>query len=332
MKKVLMVMGFIFSCIALYAQDVIVKVNGDEIQSKVVEVSTTEVKYKKFNNLEGPTYTIEKKEIFMIKYANGEKEVFEKPKAEPKATVPQRTAKPATTQTPATTQPAAGQTQKPAATGSVTGAASAGGVSGTKAGQQQTAGTATPPAGGISGLEQQSKRSSRKDVEDGFRYIRDGVDINFGVLLNVDGAFFGVAYSHRWNKYIANELIGINIVPKVHGFCARFTTGLTGYIPFNDTGSMDFYVTGRVGVAYRQLNVGYPYTLETSATGFTADFEAGVHLSRRFRIGFVYANVPEFSSTYDYHTDSYYYSDEASNSSFIGGRITFTFGARKQAK
>ena len=46
------------------------------ILSKVVEIGATEVKYKKFSNLNGPTYTIAKAEILVINYENGEKESF----------------------------------------------------------------------------------------------------------------------------------------------------------------------------------------------------------------------------------------------------------------
>lgn len=59
-----------------FAQDVIVLKNGDEIKSKVVEITPTEIKYKKFDNLEGPTIVILKSDVFMIKYANGTKEVM----------------------------------------------------------------------------------------------------------------------------------------------------------------------------------------------------------------------------------------------------------------
>ena len=42
------------------AQDVIVKKDGSTILSKVMEVGSTEVKYKKYSNLDGPLYTISK--------------------------------------------------------------------------------------------------------------------------------------------------------------------------------------------------------------------------------------------------------------------------------
>lgn len=60
------------------AQDVIIMRNGDEIKAKVYEITSSDVKYKKFSNLNGPTYTCSKSDIFMIKYKNGDKDVFEK--------------------------------------------------------------------------------------------------------------------------------------------------------------------------------------------------------------------------------------------------------------
>lgn len=67
-----------FTCTCTKAQDVIVKNNGDEIQVKIFEINATEVKFKKFNNLDGPTIIVPKSEIFMIKYENGQKEIIEK--------------------------------------------------------------------------------------------------------------------------------------------------------------------------------------------------------------------------------------------------------------
>ena len=61
---------------AMKAQDVILKTNGDEIQAKIQEVGTNEVKYKKFGNESGPVYTMLKSEVFMITYENGTKDWF----------------------------------------------------------------------------------------------------------------------------------------------------------------------------------------------------------------------------------------------------------------
>jgi hypothetical protein len=58
------------------AQDVIIKKNGEEINSKVLEISSSEIKYKRADYMDGPTYTIFRTEVFMIKYANGKKEMI----------------------------------------------------------------------------------------------------------------------------------------------------------------------------------------------------------------------------------------------------------------
>jgi hypothetical protein len=60
------------------AQDIILKVNGDEIQSRVAEIGLDEVKYHRFDNLTGPVYSIKKSEIFMITYEDGTKDIFGK--------------------------------------------------------------------------------------------------------------------------------------------------------------------------------------------------------------------------------------------------------------
>lgn len=61
-----------------FAQDNIIKQDGTEIKAKILEVGSVEIRYKKTANLEGPTYTIEKNEVFMIQYANGTSDLFEK--------------------------------------------------------------------------------------------------------------------------------------------------------------------------------------------------------------------------------------------------------------
>jgi len=76
MKKFILILFSVVFINALHAQDFIIKKNGDEISAKVEEIGTTEIKYKKFDNQDGPMYTIARTEVFMIKYANGTKEVF----------------------------------------------------------------------------------------------------------------------------------------------------------------------------------------------------------------------------------------------------------------
>ncbi len=76
MKKILTILLIIVLTIPAFSQDIITKTNGDEIKAKVQEISISEIKYKKFENIEGPTYTILKTDVFMIKYENGTKDVF----------------------------------------------------------------------------------------------------------------------------------------------------------------------------------------------------------------------------------------------------------------
>lgn len=77
MKKLKLIIVFILWVICLAAQDVIIKRNGDEIKAKVTNLSATEVKYKVATNLGGPDYTLATTDVFMIKYKNGKKDVFD---------------------------------------------------------------------------------------------------------------------------------------------------------------------------------------------------------------------------------------------------------------
>ena len=60
----------------IQAQDVITTKDGSDIQAKILEVTQTELKYKKFSNPDGPTFTISKSDVLIVRYENGEKEVF----------------------------------------------------------------------------------------------------------------------------------------------------------------------------------------------------------------------------------------------------------------
>ncbi len=77
MKKsltLLCILNFVF--ILASAQDVIVMKNGDEVKAKVTEIGTNEIKYKKFDNPDGPVYSATKSDVFMIKYENGTKDMI----------------------------------------------------------------------------------------------------------------------------------------------------------------------------------------------------------------------------------------------------------------
>lgn len=95
MKKLLLLVLLSISVVAGYAQDTIIKRNGDEIEVRVLEVRPETVLYKRFDNLEGPVIHILKSDVFMIKYQNGTKEVFKLPAAPPAPAVVPPDASPA---------------------------------------------------------------------------------------------------------------------------------------------------------------------------------------------------------------------------------------------
>lgn len=61
---------------SLHAQDIIITKDAQKIEAKVLEVSKSEIKYKKQSNLEGPTFVIGVEELNSIIYANGEVQLF----------------------------------------------------------------------------------------------------------------------------------------------------------------------------------------------------------------------------------------------------------------
>ena len=76
MKRFVLFAFLLLSAYSAFAQDIITKKDGTDIQAKILEVTTSEVKYKKYSNLEGPVYTMLKSDILIVRYENGENEVF----------------------------------------------------------------------------------------------------------------------------------------------------------------------------------------------------------------------------------------------------------------
>ena len=58
------------------AQDTIIFRNGDIKSVKVTEVSKSQIKYLLWDSQDGPVYVQEVSDIFMVKYHNGRKELF----------------------------------------------------------------------------------------------------------------------------------------------------------------------------------------------------------------------------------------------------------------
>lgn len=70
---------------SVFAQDIIYMLDGDEVEAKLTEVSSSELKYKRMDNLDGPVFVIERSKVFKVKYSNGQSEVMTKPGAAPAA-------------------------------------------------------------------------------------------------------------------------------------------------------------------------------------------------------------------------------------------------------
>ena len=71
MKQIFSIALLFCICISVFAEDLIITKQGVKISAKIIEVNLTEIRYKKADNLEGPTYTMEKNKINTILYKNG---------------------------------------------------------------------------------------------------------------------------------------------------------------------------------------------------------------------------------------------------------------------
>ncbi|MDR1847161.1 MAG: hypothetical protein LBR17_03480 [Bacteroidales bacterium] len=83
MKVKHLLLGMAFSLAGLNAgvmnaQDIITKTNGDDIKVKVMKITDTQIEYKDFDFQDGPIRSISTENVFMITFANGQKEVFKR--------------------------------------------------------------------------------------------------------------------------------------------------------------------------------------------------------------------------------------------------------------
>ena len=63
--------GGIFSA---HAQDLIVMRDGNIIEAKVTEISSSEIRYKRYDHLDGPTVVVPAANVLSIRYENGKVE------------------------------------------------------------------------------------------------------------------------------------------------------------------------------------------------------------------------------------------------------------------
>lgn len=78
MQRLLIIVIFLLSGLCIKAQDQLFKTDNSKLLVKVLEVGTETIKYKDFNNLNGPVYTILKKDVVLIIYENGTHELIQR--------------------------------------------------------------------------------------------------------------------------------------------------------------------------------------------------------------------------------------------------------------
>lgn len=77
MKKLIIVLtGVLGLSLPAFSQDIITTRDGDEIEAKVLEIDSQNVKYRLYSEPDGVMYTVRKADLMMIQYENGRKEVF----------------------------------------------------------------------------------------------------------------------------------------------------------------------------------------------------------------------------------------------------------------
>ena len=72
MKKLFFLLATLAITVSAVAQDIIVTKEPKKIEAKITEVSKSEIKYKKFDYQDGPTFILSTDDIVTIIYANGE--------------------------------------------------------------------------------------------------------------------------------------------------------------------------------------------------------------------------------------------------------------------
>ena len=77
MRKLIIIIISVSFCLAIKAQDTIVKRTGDKLVVKLVEINATDIKYKRLDLLDGPLFSLAKQEISYVIYSNGTKDSFQ---------------------------------------------------------------------------------------------------------------------------------------------------------------------------------------------------------------------------------------------------------------
>lgn len=77
MRKIIFaVLTSIFTMSLCFSQDIITKKTSEDIQAKVLRVTTTEIIYKYFDDQNGPAFSIPISKVVMVRYQDGTKDIF----------------------------------------------------------------------------------------------------------------------------------------------------------------------------------------------------------------------------------------------------------------
>src|SRR4051812_32880155 len=76
MKKIVFLIVLILLFSFSYSQDTIYRNNGKVVEAKILEIGSDEIKYKEFNNPDGPVYILETDKIKKIVFENGTSQQF----------------------------------------------------------------------------------------------------------------------------------------------------------------------------------------------------------------------------------------------------------------
>lgn len=79
MKRTLIFLLLAAISMGIYAQDFIVTKDAKKIEAIILEVSKSEIKYKEFDNQEGPTFILDVEDITSVTYSNGKVVLYSQP-------------------------------------------------------------------------------------------------------------------------------------------------------------------------------------------------------------------------------------------------------------
>lgn len=87
-KKISLHLLLMFFCFNIYAQDILIMKDKTEYKVLIQNVLNDVILFKVWGENNSPDYTINKSEVFMIKYQNGKQETFDKPTISPQQPIP----------------------------------------------------------------------------------------------------------------------------------------------------------------------------------------------------------------------------------------------------